>query len=183
MRRRRPLLVLTTIVCGLLALALAIPAPVSGAAGMLPGLLKLPEPKGNVILEVTGRVGGRSINQKFDRAALEALGSHTITTTTAWHDGAHVFEGVLARDVLAAVGGEDVPTIKALALNEYEASIPTSDFHKYNVLFAWSMDGKLMTARDKGPLWIVYPKLDHAELRDEVFDNRWVWQLNRVILP
>lgn len=183
MRRKRPLLVLTSIVLGALALALAIPAPSQGAAGILSDLMKLPEPQGDVILEVSGRSGGRSINQKFNRAGLEALGKHSVTTTTAWHDGLHVFEGVLARDVLAAVGAEDATIVTAVALNEYEAAIPAVEFQKYDVLFAWSMDGVQMTPRDKGPLWIVYPKLDHAELQDEIYDSRWVWQLYRLILP
>lgn len=183
MRRRRPLLVLISLAFGMLAVALAIPAPSQGAAGVLPDLLKLPEPQGDVLLEVSGRVAQRSISVKFDRAGLEAIGRRSITTTTAWNDGAHVFEGVLARDVMHAIGADDVESVRAIALNEYEATIPTSDFAKYNVLFAWSMDGKQMTARDKGPLWIVYPKLDHAELRDELYDARWVWQLNRLILP
>lgn len=183
MRRKRPLLVLTSIVCGALALALAIPAPTQGGAGILPDLMKLPEPRGSVILEITGRSGGRSINAKFDRARLEALGKHTITTTTSWHDGTHVFEGVLARDVMAAVGAEDATSVTAVALNEYEISIPAIEFERYDVLFAWSMDGTPMTPRDKGPLWIVYPKLDHAELQDEIYDSRWVWQLQRLILP
>jgi len=183
MRRKRPLLVLTSIVAGMLAMALAVPAPSQGGAGVLPDLLKLPEPQGDVILEITGRVAQRSVHVKLDWESLEALGTHSVSTTTSWTDGMHVFEGVLARDVMAALRAEDVETVRAVALNEYEVSIPVADFERYDVIFAWAMDGKRLTARDKGPLWIVYPRVEHSELQDEKYDHRWVWQLYRLILP
>ena len=133
-----------------------------------------------VILEVTGRV---SQTHTFTRSELAALGVTTITTTTAWTDGPHVFEGVLARSVLAAVGPVSSTQVTALALNDYQADIPVSDFETYDVIFAWSMDGVAMTRRDKGPLWIVYPRDTLRELQDESYEHRWVWQLNRLILP
>lgn len=133
-----------------------------------------------VILEVTGRV---EQTRTFTLRQLQALGITTITTTTAWTDGPHVFEGVLARDVLAAVGPVASTQVTALALNDYQADIPLSDFSAYDVIFAWSMDGVPMTRRDKGPLWIVYPRDAVPELQDERYEHRWVWQLNRLILP
>lgn len=132
------------------------------------------------ILAVTGRVDQ---TRTFTLRQLQALGTTTITTSTAWTDGTHVFEGVLARDVLAAVGPIASTLVTALALNDYQADIPLSDFTAYDIIFAWSMDGVPMTRRDKGPLWIVYPRDAVPQLQDERYEHRWVWQLNRLILP
>ena len=34
-----------------------------------------------------------------------------------------------------------------------------------------------LTPRDKGPVWIVYPRDNHGVLADIRYDMRWVWQL------
>jgi hypothetical protein len=47
-----------------------------------------------------------------------------------------------------------------------------------------SADGQLLKVRDKGPLWIVYPRDEYSALRNNIHDSRWVWQLNRLqIIP
>jgi hypothetical protein len=68
-------------------------------------------------------------------------------------------------------------------LNDYSADIPLSDFMNYDVILAWSMDGQPLTRRDKGPLWIIYPRDAVPELRDERYEHRWVWQLASLLLP
>jgi hypothetical protein len=42
------------------------------------------------------------------------------------------------------------------------------------------MDGERLLPRDKGPIWIVYPRDDFPELTDIRYDYRWVWQLTRL---
>lgn len=133
--------------------------------------------QGDVLLTVLDTATGREIT--FDRDQLDALPRHTLDTHTSVTDGVNHFEGPLMRDVLAAaqVTGTE---ILATALNDYEVSIPLSDFEQFDVIAATEMDGKALTPRDKGPIWIVYPRDDHAELQDIRFDYRWVWQLSRI---
>ena len=133
-----------------------------------------------VILEVSGRVAN---SRFFTRSDLMALGVTTIETSTSWTTGVHRFEGVLARAVLAEMGPVGSTSVVARALNDYTASIPISDFENYDVIFAWSMDGVPLTRRDKGPLWIIYPRDAVPELADERLEHRWVWQMNRLLLP
>ncbi|MGB3339461.1 MAG: molybdopterin-dependent oxidoreductase [Devosia sp.] len=135
---------------------------------------------GQVILEVSGNV---EATRSFTLAQLQSLGVTTIATTTAWTDGTPVFEGVLARDVIAAMGPISSDHVTALALNDYQADIPMSDFIDYDVIFAWSMDGQMLSRRDKGPLWVVYPRDTAPVLSEERYEHRWVWQLNRLQLP
>ena len=37
-----------------------------------------------------------------------------------------------------------------------------------------------LTARDKGPIWIVYPRDDIPELRNPRMDANWIWQLAKI---
>lgn len=157
----------------LVMLAAAALAPVAGAAE------DLPQPTGEAVLTVEGAVANtnRAGAAVFDRGMLQGLGLRTLRTGTTWTEGVTTFEGVLVRDVLKAAGAEG-ETVVAQALNDYRIDIPRSDFQDYDVLLAMRMDGKDLTARDKGPLWIVYPRDDHPELQNGRSDHRWVWQLN-----
>jgi hypothetical protein len=112
----------------------------------------------------------------LDADMLETLPRHELETSTSVTDGVNHFEGFLMRDLLEWVGAEG-ETAAALALNDYLIEIPLADFHDYDVLVADTMDGEALTPRDKGPLWIVYPRDDHLELQDIRYDYRWVWQL------
>jgi hypothetical protein len=133
-----------------------------------------------VLLEISGQV---PTTRTFTMSQLQDIGTTRLITSTAWTDGTPEFEGVLGRSVLEAVGSVRASQVTALALNGYRADIPLSDFYEYDVLFAWSMDGKMLTRRDKGPLWIVYPRDAVPQLREERYEHRWVWQLNRLIIP
>lgn len=131
---------------------------------------------GDLGVEIVGTQSGRAFYGVEDLAALP---QHKIVTHTSVTDGPQVFVGPLMRDVMADAGLE-VDTITATALNDYEIAIPTSDFTRFNVIAALSMNGEALTPRDKGPVWIVYPRDDHTELQDIRYDYRWVWQLIRI---
>ncbi|NAW13315.1 hypothetical protein E0702_11375 [Halomonas marinisediminis] len=110
---------------------------------------------------------------------LNALPRERLTTHTSVTDGRQTFEGFLVRDLLDALAA-DGETVTALALNDYRVEIPIEDFRRYDVLLADTMNEQRLTRRDKGPLWIVYPRDDHLELQDIRYDYRWVWQLHRL---
>ena len=148
-----------------------------------PALAETPlaKPSGLVILTISGAIehtnaGGRA---EFDRKMLERLGTTAFATSTAWTDGTPEFEGVLARDILRAVGARGTKVL-AVALNDYSFEIPISDFEDYSVLFALRMNGVELTARDKGPIWIVYPRDRHRELQNQMTKSKWVWQLAKI---
>ena len=146
------------------------------AAMLLMGGAALAGPE-DVILEVTGDItDGMS---KFDREALQTLPQVTLETSTVVTDGTHSFTGFLMRDLLDRLGAEGEHVI-ATALNDYVVEIPMSDFSEFDVIVAYSMDGKPLRRNDKGPLWIVYPRDAHEALQDIRYDYRWVWQLSRL---
>ncbi len=147
----------------------------------------LPAPEGPALLTITGTVGltnGTSGDQPaalLDRGQLEGLPQHTVKTSTDWTDGVVTFKGPLARDVLDLIQA-DGTKVAAIAANDYRIDIPVDDFRRYDVLMAMTMNGKRMSLRDKGPIWIVYPRDDHPELMDPAYNGRWIWQLVRLEL-
>jgi len=165
-----------------LLLLLCAAAVVFGPAGDT-AAQRLPEPTSRVILEVSGKIAKTNAPERarFDLKALEALGITKVTTSTPWTEGKKVFEGVRLRDLLQAVGA-DGTTITPVALNDYKLDIPREDFDKYPVILAYRMDGEELRVRDKGPLWIVYPRDDFPELDNRLIRSRWVWQVKELMV-
>jgi hypothetical protein len=141
----------------------------------------LAKPSGPVILTVTGAITATNApgRAEFDQKMLEGLGIASLATSSDWTDGKPVFEGVPARKLLEAVGAHG-KTASAIALNDYVVDIPIDDFTKYPVLLAMRRNGQALTPRDKGPIWIVYPRDDYPELRDPKINDRWIWQLKAI---
>lgn len=137
-------------------------------------------PKGPVLLTVSGRIEQTNApgQARFDREMLESLGQKVIETSTAFTDGTFRFEGVPLRAVFERIGAKG-QSIKATALNSYEIMIPWEDL-KYDMILAMRSNGTLLTARDKGPLWIIYPRDEHSALKRGIYDSRWAWQLSKL---
>ena len=141
----------------------------------------LPAPVGEVILTVSGAISvtnGDGV-ATFDIALLKTLPKHQFATSTIWTEGVATYEGVLLADLLAALGASG-QTVVAKALNDYQISLPAAAAKADGPLLAFLSDGTLMSARDKGPLWLVYPFDDVAEYRSEQTYARSIWQLDRI---
>ena len=117
----------------------------------------------------------------LSEAEVMALPQAAIDTENEFVNGMTRFEGPLGRDVLALLGAGG-STVVLTAVNDYAVEVPVEDFEKYDVVFAMSADGQAFSRRDKGPIWVVYPMSDHAELRDPVYNARLIWQLVKVEL-
>lgn len=154
-------------------------APKAGAAAAP----RLPQPSGDPILTVSGKVGvtNGEGGADFDREMLEGLGTSSFTTTTPWHEGAVTFEGVLAAKLMRAVAARG-ETVSALALNDYATEIPMSDFDRFGVLLALKRDGAYMPVRDKGPLFLIYPFDANPDLKARRYYSRCAWQLRRLVV-
>lgn len=129
------------------------------------------------MLQVSGRIKGGAAD--LDRATLRALPRVTLETSTVVTDGTHRFAGFFMRDLLERLEAEG-DHVTAIALNDYAVDIPVADFHDYDVIVAYEMDGVVLDRDDKGPLWIIYPRDDHVALQDIRYDYRWVWQLHQL---
>jgi hypothetical protein len=114
---------------------------------------------------------------RFSEADLLALPQVTIRTRTDYTDGVVEFVGPLARDVVALIETGTATTGHLVAANDYAIDIPLSDLADYDVILAMQANGERLTIRDKGPIWVMYPLDDHAELQDPMYNNRLIWQL------
>lgn len=142
----------------------------------------LEPPTDKVILEITGSIAcgnhrnGPDLLARFDAAMLDSLELQVLETTTDWTNGRQRFEGPLMRDILELVKASG-KEIYAVAANDYVVAIPREDFDDYGVVLAMRQNGKRLSLRDRGPLWIVYPRDAHPELRTPIMNTRWIWQL------
>ncbi len=163
---------------GPVALALLFLLPAMPAATAC-----LPPPQGEVVLRISGAIGCTNVGEeaRFDLALLKTLGMLRITTRTPWTPGEGVFEGVAARRLMAVVQARG-EVARAIALNDYVVDIPLEEFARHEVLIAWSLDGRRLSRRGKGPLWIVYPWSDHPELDTRLIRQHSVWQLDRLAI-
>lgn len=176
--RRDSLLVLSA---GIAACFLGGPSTARAANTAPPAAQNLPRPTGTIVLSVKGQISNTNAPGRadFDRAMLEALGISSIEATSPWSDGRRKFHGVLARDVMLAVGAQG-QLITATGEDDYSVDIPASDFMRYPVLLALQMDGKYLQLRNQGPVLIVYPRDDYAELVTPTLTRKSVGMLREI---
>ena len=143
--------------------------------------LALDPPKGPVVLTVSGAIANTNgpNGAEFDLEMLNALEQKATTSATPWTEGTVTFDGPLGRALLDAVGATG-ETMTVVALNDYSADVPVADFRDHDVILATRMDGKEMSVRDKGPLFIIYPFDKEPDLYNEVYFNRSVWQIAKI---
>jgi len=143
----------------------------------------LATPTGKVVLTIGGKIGESNSPKgaQFDMPMIEKLPQHSFTTLTPWEKQSIQFTGPLLRDVLAAVKAQGT-VIKAMALNDYQSSIPVEDAMKYDMVMALKMNGQPISVKTKGPLFIVYPYDAKPELRSAVYYERSPWQVKSLTL-
>jgi hypothetical protein len=153
------------------------PAPVSAET--------LPTPTGEVILTVRGNIGATNVDAdaRLDLAMLQAIGMRTLRTSTIWTDGEMEFQGVDLARLMSALGASG-STLRLTALNDYAVDLPLSEAVENGPMLAYQMNGKLLSPRDKGPLWMVYPYDLDQTYRSDLHFARSVWQLTMIeVLP
>ena len=132
------------------------------------------EPVIITISGMTARTAGGELNLTLSE--FEAIGMEELYTATPWHKEKTRFSGVSGRKLsqyLEVEGNE----VKAKALNEYEIVMPVSDLRIEGLILATRMDGKPLSVREKGPIFIIYPFDQKPELKNEVIFGRSIWQL------
>jgi hypothetical protein len=139
----------------------------------------LTKPTGKVLLKIKGAITKPNNGSvaEFDMRMLEELPQVTHTVETPWYPRKVSFRGPLLRDVLAAAGASG-QTIKAVAINDYAVQIPFSDATNFDVILAIQMNGKAMSSRDKGPIFVIYPYDKFSADEVKRYHDQSVWQLD-----
>ena len=143
----------------------------------------LAAPSGDAILTVSGKVTVTNQGETavLDRAMLEAMPQVSFKTKTIWTEGEIEFTGILLSDLLRRLEIEN-GTLKATAINDYAVDIPVADALQEPAIIAYLINGKPMSVREKGPLWIVYPYDSEKKFQAEVYYSRSIWQLDRIVV-
>ncbi len=141
------------------------------------------KPDGALLLIVSGNIKQTNVGEEahLDRQMLQSVGMKKLTTSNQFEPGIHNYEGILLKDLLAYLGASG-STLIATALDGYSVEFPVEEVQKYPVILAMYRNGKQMTVRDRGPIWIIYPLDQFEELKDEKYSSRSIWQLNRLVV-
>jgi hypothetical protein len=135
-------------------------------------------PVGEPILKVSGKIENANQGQDavFDLDMLEDLKGRDAEVRTPWTDGDRRFSGPFLREVLKKVGAKG-SKLHIEALNGYEVNVPISDANELDVILATRMDGKVMSVRNFGPTFLLYPFDQKASLYKETYFARSIWQI------
>jgi hypothetical protein len=145
----------------------------------------LPDLEGPVVLTVTGLDSTAFPDGKveLDVGRLQAIGTGEIETSSIWTEGVHRYSGVMLRDLVDFLD-IGAATLRLHALNDYSVEFPVAEATGMAPILAYEMDGKAMSVREKGPVWVMYPFDDGADYRTDTTFSRSIWQLDRIdVLP
>ena len=145
----------------------------------------VPSPVGAVILTIKGQMTQATPLEeaRFDLESLQKIGVVTFTTTTPWTEGAQQFTGVPLNKLLIHIGAT-ASRLRVTAINEYQVEVPASDAVDGGPILAWAQNDNLLSVREKGPLWLMYPFDTKEEYRTEEVHSIAVWQVEQIeLLP
>lgn len=141
----------------------------------------LEAPREQVVLTISGSIDetNAGTDATFDMPMLKALPGRTGKMETPWTEDQTRFDGPLLRALLEEVGAHG-KTLRITALNDYSAEVPMSDAIDFDTMLAVEMNGRPMSVRDKGPIFMIYPFDTNPELYNEKYFSRSVWQIKAI---
>lgn len=140
-------------------------------------------PKGPVILTVGGNISQRNAGEyaQFDAVMLDSMAVTQLTTASPWHAKPVTFAGPSLKSILKAAGAQGT-VLKMIAMNKYETSVPFADAADFGPVLARRANGKELTIRQKGPLFMMYPFDSMPQLKNDTYYTRSIWQLQQIIV-
>jgi hypothetical protein len=120
------------------------------------------------------------VSKEYGLRELGSLPQVAFETETPWTKGKHSYRGPLLRDLIRQIS-PNADRVNVVALNNYSHEVRLSDYADYPLILAMSENGKMLTRRNKGPLWLLVPFSDHPKLsEDPNVQASMVWQIVRL---
>lgn len=136
------------------------------------------------VLSVLGdiKLDGHQYHQlDFTLDELQALPQAEINTITPWTTESHRYRGVdLVLWFNQLFESRRINSITLEALNNFSVTVDWSKIKSFTPVLAWQDNGKVMSRRDKGPLWLMLPFDRVPKLQQAEFLHFMAWQI-RVI--
>lgn len=137
-----------------------------------------------VILSVHGDIqlhGSQHQKIDFTLKDVQALTQAEITTAHPWSAQARTYNGVDLNALLEQLFGHtQIKRLNLEALNGFSIALDWSEISHFSPILAWQDNGKVMSRRNQGPLWLILPFDQAPSVKQADFLHFMVWQL-RVI--
>lgn len=179
------------LVAGLLAVALALVACGSDAAGtgtaeydvVSPAVFTpgdpIPAPAGEVVLTLSGDISVTNSGESLvmDMETIEKLGLVEYTVDDPWAETKVTYTGVLLSDLKKYSGMSNAATSIAMtALDDFTVDISVADIDRWPIMLATRTNGEYMDIENAGPTRIIFPY--HTGTFDlETYNKFWIWNL------
>ena len=111
----------------------------------------------------------------FSEKQLQALPQKAFKTKHTWATVVQEFSGPLLTDVIQQICPQ-AKEVYLRSLDQYSVTIDFQKVVKYEAILALTIDGKPLTVREKGPIWLMI-NTDDLNIAARTLDNMLVWQL------
>lgn len=141
----------------------------------------LAPPTGTPLLTVSGRITTTNgpAGAVFDRAMLDALPQGRFVNANKWDPERRAYSGPWLKDVVAAVGATG-RRLKVTALNDYAVTMPLPADQPHQPILASRIDDQPISARGKGPLWVMYDFGSDPAVHNADTDAWAVWNVKSI---
>lgn len=123
----------------------------------------------------------KATTAEFSLADLQAMPVISFETATIWTEGVQKFTGVSLAELNRQLGITE-GILELQAVNDYVVEFPVSGAVDGGPIIAFKRNDALMSRREKGPLWIVFPYDSTPDYQTEEIFSKSVWQLVRIIV-
>lgn len=139
----------------------------------------IPQPAGNLdqvlIVNTAPTTSCGSKELIFSEKQLKELPQQTFRTKHTWAVEAQEFTGPLLADVLKLIC-PSAQDIYLRSLDQYSVMVNFQKVAKYQAILALKINGKSLSIREKGPLWLMI-NTDGYKVPTRSLDSLFVWQL------
>lgn len=103
-----------------------------------------------------------------------------IATELPWLEGVTSFSGVQVAAIFEHMKIPIPKTMTFVALNDYQVEVVVEDIENYQPIIANRKNGNIMTVRDKGPFWLIFPLSQYPEINNTDYHAKMIWQLKEI---
>lgn len=134
-----------------------------------------------VVLTVYGNININEHNYShldFTLSELQTLTQANITTAHPWSTEPRHYHGVDMNTLLDSLFNQQkILSLQLEALNDFSIAVNWEQISSYSPILAWQENKRVISRRNKGPLWLILPFDQVPKVQQADFLHFMVWQL------